>query len=228
MLPFVRLAAPIVVIYQLPAAAERLDMKILQTRTAPNPRRVRIFLAEKGIEVPYEEVDLMKGELKSPDFMRLNWFQRVPVLVVDDGTPIAETMAICRYFEEVKPEPALFGKGAQERAVVEMWNRRMELNLFQCVAQAFRHLHPAMAQLEVPQVAAWGEANKPRVLQVLGYLDQELAQRRYIAGNEFSVADITALVAVDFMRPARIQRPAELANLTRWHGDVSARPSAAA
>jgi glutathione S-transferase len=203
-------------------------MKILQTRTAPNPRRVRIFLAEKGIEVPYEEVDLMKGDLKTPEFMKLNWFQRVPVLILDDGTPIAETMAICRYFEETNPEPALFGKGPRERAIVEMWNRRMELNLFLCVAQAFRHLHPAMAHLEVPQVAAWGEANKPKVLEVLNYLDQELAQRRYIAGDDFSVADVTALVAVDFMRPARIQRPAELANLARWHGEVSARPSAGA
>ena len=203
-------------------------MKILQTRTAPNPRRVRIFLAEKGIEVPYEELDLMKGALKTPEFMKLNWFQRVPVLVLDDGTAIAETIAICRYFEETKPEPALFGTGARQRAVVEMWNRRMELNLLQCVAQAFRHLHPAMAELEVPQVAAWGEANKPKVLQVLGYLDQELASRRHIAGDEFSVADITALVAVDFMKVARIQRPAELANLARWHAEVSARPSAAA
>lgn len=203
-------------------------MKILQTKTAPNPRRVRIFLAEKGIEVPFEELDLMKGELKTPDFVKLNPMQRVPVLILDDGTPIAETMAICRYFEETHPQPALFGTGARERAVVEMWSRRMELNLLLCVAQAFRHLHPAMAQLEVPQVAEWGEANKPRVLEVLGFMDQELAGRRYIAGNAFSVADITGLVAVDFMRAARIQRPPELEHLARWHADVSARPSAKA
>jgi glutathione S-transferase len=100
-------------------------MKILQTRQAPNPRRVRIFLAEKGIEVPFEELDLMKGALKTPEFTELNWFQRVPVLVLDDGTAIAETIAICRYFEEVQPEPALFGNGALGRATVEMWNRRM-------------------------------------------------------------------------------------------------------
>jgi glutathione S-transferase len=104
----------------------------------------------------------------------------------------------------------------------------MELNLLLCVAQAFRHLHPAMAQLEVPQVAAWGEANKPRVLEVLQIMDEELASRPYIAGEQFSVADITALVAVDFMRPARIQRPAELRNVERWHQAVSARPSAKA
>ena len=203
-------------------------MKILQTRTAPNPRRVRIFLAEKGIEVPYEELDLIKGELKTPGFTQLNWFQRVPVLVLDDGTAIAETMAICRYFEETKPEPALFGKGALDRAKVEMWNRRMELGLLLSVAQAFRHLHPAMAQLEVPQVAAWGEANKPKAMDIVGFIDRELATRPFIAGDQYSVADITALVAVDFMKPARIQRPAELKNLERWHQDVSARPSAKA
>jgi glutathione S-transferase len=203
-------------------------MKILQTRTAPNPRRVRIFLAEKGIEVLYEELDLTKGELKTPEFTQLNWFQRVPVLLLDDGTAIAETMAICRYFEETKPEPALFGKGALGRAGVEMWNRRMELGLLLSVAQAFRHLHPAMAQLEVPQVAAWGEANKPRAMDIIGFMDRELASRPFIAGDHYSVADITALVAVDFMKPARIQRPAELKNLERWYQDVSARPSARA
>ena len=203
-------------------------MKILQTQTAPNPRRVRIFLAEKGIEVPCEELDLMKGALKTPEFSKLNPLQRVPVLILDDGTPIAETMAICRYFEETKPQPALLGTGARERAIVEMWNRRMEMHLLLCVAQAFRHLHPAMAQLEVPQVSAWGEANKPRVLEMLATMDRELATRPYIAGQTYSVADITALVAVDFMRVARIQRPAELQNLARWHADVSARPSAKA
>ena len=203
-------------------------MKILQTQTAPNPRRVRIFLAEKGIEVPCEELDLMKGALKTPEFSKLNPLQRVPVLILDDGTPIAETMAICRYFEETKPQPALLGTGARERAIVEMWNRRVEIHLLQCVAHAFRHLHPAMAQLEVPQVSAWGEANKPRVLEMLATMDKELATRPYIAGPAFSVADITALVAVDFMRVARIQRPPELENLARWHAEVSARPSAKA
>jgi glutathione S-transferase len=170
----------------------------------------------------------MKGALKTSDFTKLNRFQRVPVLILDDGTAIAETMAICRYFEEIQPKPALFGEGAKERAIVEMWARRMELNLLFGVAQAFRHLHPAMAHLEVPQVAAWGEANKPKVLEVLQYMDEELADRPFIAGDHFSVADITALVGVDFMRAARIQRPAELKNLERWYQAVSARPSAKA
>jgi len=203
-------------------------MKILQTKTAPNPRRVRIFLAEKGIQVPFEELDLMKGALKTPEFTRLNRFQRVPVLLLDDGTAIAETMAICRYFEETKPEPALFGTGAAGRALVEMWNRRMELGLFFNVAQALRHLHPAMASLEVPQVAAWGEACKPKAQEVLQFLDEELATRRFIAGADYSVADITALVAVDFMKPARVERPDGLRHLARWHEEVSARPSAKA
>ena len=202
--------------------------KLIQTQGAPNPRRVRIFLAEKGIQVPYEEMDIMKGGLKTPEFTKLNWFQRVPVLILDDGTPIAETMAICRYVEEKHPSPALLGKDTLTRALVEMWNRRMEIGLFLSVTQAFRHLHPAMAQLEVPQVAAWGEANKPKALEILKFLDQELGTRSHIAGSDFSVADITTLVAVDFMKVARIQRPPELKNLERWHAQVSARPSAKA
>ena len=203
-------------------------MKIIQTRQAPNPRRVRVFLAEKGIEVPYEEVDLMKGDLKTADFTKLNSFQRVPVLVLDDGTAISETMAICRYFEAAKPSPALLGTGPLQSATIEMWNRRMELNLMLPVSQAFRHLHPAMAHLEVPQVSAWGEANKPRALEVLSILDRELGGRRFVAGDDYSVADITALIAVDFMKPARIERPQGLANLDRWHREVSSRPSASA
>ena len=203
-------------------------MKIIETRQAPNPRRVRMFLAEKGLTVAFEELDLMKGELKTPEFTRLNQFQRVPVLLLDDGTAIAETMAICRYFEEVQPEPALLGRGAKGRALVEMWNRRMELGLFFHVAQAFRHTHPAMAHLEVPQVKDWGEANKTKALEVLAILDAQLGDSRFIAGDEFSVADITAVVAIDFMRLARIQRPAELQNLARWYAEVSARPSAKA
>jgi len=203
-------------------------MKIIETRQAPNPRRVRMFLAEKGITVAFEELDLMKGDLKTPEFTRLNQFQRVPVLLLDDGTAISETMAICRYFEEVQPEPQLLGHGAKGRALVEMWNRRMELGLFFHVAQAFRHIHPAMANLEVPQVKDWGEANKTKALEVLAILDRQLGDSRFIAGDDFSVADITGVVAVDFMRVARIQRPAEMQNLARWYGEVSARPSAKA
>jgi glutathione S-transferase len=206
----------------------RRAMKLIQTKAAPNPRRVRIFLAEKGIEVPYQEVDLMQGALKTPEFTTLNPFRRVPVLVLDDGTAIAETMAICRYFEELTPEPRLFGSGPVGVATVEMWNRRMDLGLLLSVAQAFRHLHPAMAKLEVPQVAAWGDANKPRALEILQIMDDQLASRRFLAGEYYSVADITALVAVEFMKPARIERPQGLKNLARWYEDVASRPSAKA
>ncbi len=202
------------------------DMKILETRTAPNPRRVRIFLAEKGISMTYEDYDI--SSLKSAEFTALNSFQRVPVLVLDDGTAISETMAICRYFEALQPEPCLFGQTAKEQALVEMWNRRAELGLLMHVAQAFRHLHPAMAKLEVPQVAAWGEANKPKALEALARFDAALADSRFIAGDTYSVADITLLVAVDFMRAARIQRPDTLKNLARWYEDAQARPSSKA
>ena len=205
-----------------------LGLKIIETSTAPNPRWVRIFLAEKGIVVPFEQRDLMTGELKEADFSAINPFQRVPVLVLDDGTAISETMAICRYFEEVQPEPALFGTGVVGRACVEMWNRRAELGLWFHVSQAFRHLHPKMAHLEVPQVAAWGEANKETTLQMLRLFDERLSDSRFLAGEAFSVADITALVAVDFMKPAKIAVPEGLSGLKRWHGEVSARPSAAA
>jgi glutathione S-transferase len=203
-------------------------MKIIETRMAPNPRRVRIFLAEKGIEMPFEQVDLMKGDLKTDAFTKLNRLQRVPVLVLDDGTSICESIAICRYFEELQPNPPLFGTGPLGRAQVEMWQRRMELGLLNAVASAFRHLHPAMATLEVPQVAAWGEANKPRAVEMLQLLNEQLGASRYVAGEAYSVADITAMVAIDFMKPARLTRPEGLANLERWYGEVSGRPSAKA
>jgi glutathione S-transferase len=203
-------------------------MKIVETKAAPNPRRVRIFLAEKGITVPFEEVDLMKGALKTPEMTALNRLQRVPFLVLDDGTVITETMAICRYFDELHPEPALFGTGAKGKAVVEMWNRRMELNLFFHITQAFRHLHPAMAHLEVPQVKDWGEANKTKALEVLAVLDEHLGSNRFVAGDTYSVADITGLVGIDFMRPARLKIPEEMRHVARWYAEVSTRPSAKA
>lgn len=201
-------------------------MKLIETRTAPNPRRVRIFLAEKGIAVPTEQREL--SSLKSDDFTSLNAEQRVPILLLDDGTIIAETVAICRYFEELHPEPALMGRGAAGRATVEMWQRRVELGLFAFVAHAFRHLHPSMATMEAPQVPAWGEANKPKAADALAKLDRQLAGHPFVAGPDYSIADITALVAIDFMKPARIPRPEGLPNLDRWHASVSARPSAKA
>jgi glutathione S-transferase len=203
-------------------------MKIIETRAAPNPRRLRIFLAEKNIEIPFEEFELKIDNIRSQDFSRLNPMRQVPILVLDDGECISETMAICRYLEELYPEPSLFGTTPIEKARVEMWNRRAELGLFFAVAQAFRHLHPRMSEREVPQVAEWGEANKDKAIERLEMLDERLRSSRYLAGDDYSVADITALVACDFMAAARIERPLSLAGVSRWYDEVSARPSAAA
>lgn len=201
-------------------------MRIIETHRAPNPRRVTIFLAEKRIEVPREECDLMSGDLRRDDFSAINPWQRVPVLILDDGRAISESVAICRYFEELQPEPPLFGIGPVGKAEVEMWNRRVELGLFNAVASVFRHLHPKMAHLEVPQIEAWGEANKEKVENELARLDGHLAANDFIAGDRYSIADITALVAIDFMRPARLARPERLSNVMRWYRSVSSRPSA--
>lgn len=203
-------------------------MKLLDGPYAPNPRRVRIFMAEKGISVPLEPVDILKQEHKSDQFTSLNPMQRVPVLVLDDETTISESVAICRYFEALHPEPPLFGVGALEQALVEMWNRRMELELLAAVAAVFRHTHPAMKELEVPQLAPWADVNRAKVTRLLGWLNEELAGRRFIAGAHFTIADITAQVAIDFMKPARLTIPEELTHLRRWHAEVSARPSAKA
>jgi glutathione S-transferase len=202
-------------------------MKLYDGGRAPNPRRVRIFLAEKGIEIPLEPVDLGALEHKSETFTALNPLQRLPVLTLDDGTVITESIAICRYFEALRPEPPLFGRGALEQALVEMWNRRVEFNLYAAVSAVFRHLHPAMRNME-EQIPAWGEANKPRALDFLALLDRELKDRLFIVSDHFTIADITGLVSVDFMKPARIDMPEGLVNLRRWHAQVSARPSARA
>jgi glutathione S-transferase len=203
-------------------------MKLFDGGRAPNPRRVRVFLAEKGIEVPLVPIDMAALEHREQDVASRNPLRRLPVLELDDGTIITESVAICRYFEELHPEPALFGKGALGKALVEMWQRRMELHLLFCVAQAFRHIHPAMKEWEVPQIAEWGEANKPKAIEFLRLLDDELATREFAAGDAFSIADITGLIAMDFMKPARIQLPEELGNVVRWYSALKARPSAAA
>jgi glutathione S-transferase len=203
-------------------------MKLYDGGRAPNPRRLRVFLAEKGIEVPLVPVDMGALGHRSKEVASRNPLKRLPVLELDDGTIITESVAICRYFEELHPRPALFGKGALGKAMVEMWQRRMELNFMFCVAQAFRHIHPAMKDWEVPQIPEWGEANKPRALEFLALLDRELAEREFAAGDEYSIADITGLIGVDFMKPARIAMPNEFTNVIRWHEALSARPSAGA
>ncbi|MGB8819399.1 MAG: glutathione S-transferase [Rhizobiaceae bacterium] len=203
-------------------------MKLFDGGRAPNPRRVRMFLAEKGIEVPLVPVDMGAMGHKTDEISSRNPLQRLPVLELDDGTILTESVAICRYFEELQPEPALFGRGAVGKAQVEMWNRRLELNYFYAVAAAFRHIHPAMKEWEVPQVPAWGEANKPKILDFLRLFDAHLASSEYAAGDEFSIADITGFVAMDFMKLARVTVPEELTNVLRWRAMISARPSAQA
>jgi glutathione S-transferase len=203
-------------------------MKLYDSKLAPNPRRTRIFLAEKGITLPVEQVDIGAKEHKTTEYSAINPLQRMPALVLDDGTVITESIAICRYFEMLQPEPPLFGVGPKEAATVEMWNRRAEMNLLASVAAVFRHSHPAMKELEVPQVSAWADANRPRVTSFLELLDHELGKRRFIAGERYTVADITMLVAVDFMRPARLVLPNNALNVMRWHAEVSARPSTSA
>ncbi|MEP3436669.1 MAG: glutathione S-transferase [Hoeflea sp.] len=202
-------------------------MKLYDGGRAPNPRRVTVFLAEKGIEVEKVPVDMGQMEHKSAEVTGLNPLQTLPVLVLDDGTVITESVAICRYFEELHPEPVLMGTDARDKAIVEMWNRRMELNFLGPVAAAFRHTHPAMKEWEVPQLAEWGEVNRPKALAFLKLLDLELAGREFIAGDRYTIADITGMIAFDFMKPARIERPDQLANVMRWYQSVAARPSAA-
>jgi len=189
---------------------------------------VRVFLAEKGITVPAEQVDLGALKQKSAEFTAINPLQRVPALILDDGSVLTESIAICRYFDALHPEPALFGRGALETARVEMWQRRLELHLLFPVAQVFRNQHPAMKDMEVPQVPAWAEANKPRIADFLSLLDRELVNRQFIAADHYTVADITGLVALDFMKPAKLNIDESLANVQRWHAELSARPSAAA
>ena len=203
-------------------------MKLYDSRLAPNPRRARVFLAEKGISLPTEQVSITAMEHKTPEYAAINPLQRMPVLVLDDGTAISESIAICRYFEVLQPEPPLFGVGAKEIALVEMWNRRCEMNFLANVAAVFRHLHPSMKELEVPQIPAYAEAMRPHAIWFLELLDKELATREFIAGDRFSVADITALVGVDFLKPSRIVMPENLSNVKRWHAAVSGRPSAKA
>lgn len=207
---------------------QRGAMRIIEDRRAPNPRRVRIFLAEKGLSIPFEQLDLMKEEHKTENFKSLNPSLRVPVLVLDDGTAISETMAICRYFEALQPDPPLFGSDARSIAIIEMWNRRMEFELMLPAMQAARHGVPAMAVLEHPQLADWAEVNRSRAAAMFARLDAEFKDRPFLAGEVFSVADITAFVALDFLRVVRLRRPEELVHLNRWHEAVSSRPSAKA
>ena len=194
----------------------------------PNPRRVRIFLAEKGISVPMETVDILKRRNRQPDFLEKNPTGGIPILELDDGTCISESVAICRYFEELHPEPPLFGTGAKERAIIEMWLRRVELNLMVPIGMVWVHGHPLTAKLirQIPEAAA-----QNRVRTAMGYklLNDQLAENEFIAGDAYSVVDAVALATYDF-GAGLVGVPPEdgLTHLARWHAAVSARPSATA
>lgn len=202
-------------------------MKIYNSATAPNPRRVRIFLAEKGVQVPYEEVDIGKAVNRSPEFRKKNPLGTVPVLELDDGTCIAESVAICRYFEELHPNPPLMGVDACDRAIVEMWQRRMEFELLQTIANSFRHRHEFFKG-RIAQVPEYAEVSRQNAEKSLAWLDEVLADRPFVAGERYTIADITALVAVDFGRVSKLRIQPEQKNLTRWYEAVSSRPSAKA
>jgi glutathione S-transferase len=203
-------------------------MKLYNSNLAPSPRRVRVFLAEKAVAIPCVEVDLARLDHKAPEFSALNPFETIPVLELDNGTRIAESIAICRYIEALWPEPNLFGLTAIEQATIEMWQRQLEWRLLLPIAQVVRHGHPKMAEMETPQVPDWAAVNRPKALHAMTIVDQALRDRPFIAGDRFTVADITGLVALDFAKSARIAIPPELVHLNRWHEALKARTSAAA
>ncbi len=199
-------------------------MKLYDFPGAPNPRRVRIFLAEKKLELPTEVVDVPGGANRTPAFLAKNPLGLLPVFQLDDGSFLSESMAICRYLDALHPEPPLFGTSPQEAAVVEMWSRRAEWEVFRHVGEFFRHTAPFFADRYVqrPEVA---EDARNLVLDRLGVFDAALADRRFLTGDRFSVADITAWVSVDLGIPSAFSLGGETPHLQRWFEEVSARPS---
>ena len=209
-------------------------MKFYDCSTAPSPRRVRIFIAEKGIEIETVEVDLAAGEQFSEAFRKLNPDCVVPVLELDDGSSLTEVMGICRYLEALHPEPPLFGGTPQEQGLVQAWISKTEQQGLAAMADAFRNATPGLKARALPgpdsyeQIPELAERGRERVKKFLMRLDERLAESDYLAGGRFSAADITALVFVDFARRGRIQPDAETPGLDRWYASVSARASASA
>ncbi|MDJ0909778.1 MAG: glutathione S-transferase [Woeseiaceae bacterium] len=209
-------------------------MKFYDCATAPSPRRVRIFAAEKGIDLETVQVDLSSGEQFSDEYQAINPDCVVPALVLDDGTCLSEVTAICQYLEEFKPEPTLWGNNATERAMATAWNAKAEQQGLTGMAEAFRNSTPGLKGRALPgpdgyeQIPELAERGRQRVQNFFEKLDGQLADNEFVAGSHFSIADITALVFVDFAKRARIKPPESLANLARWYAAVSSRPSAAA
>ena len=194
---------------------------------APNPRRVRIFAAEKGIELPSTQVSIPQREQKAPDFLAKNPRGQTPILELDDGKVIAESVAIMRYLEGLHPEPPLFGATPLESAQVEMWSRRIELNLMTAVGAVWVHTHRFTAALP-GRNGEWGEANRPRVADALRFFDGSLTDDEFLAGANFTAADILLLTTVDFAKFIGLDTGEGLENLSRWHKRVSERDSATA
>ncbi len=206
-------------------------MKLYVSPRTPNPRRVTMFIAEKAI-AGIEEVslDLMAGQHRDPGFLEKNPMGRVPALVLPDGRVLAETRAICTYLEGLQPEPNLMGEGFEERAFIEMADRRVELHLFLGVANCVRHSHPALAVLENPQFPDFGAAQGLKMRDTAQWLDQVLARQPYVAGPRFTIADITAFCALEFARGLMKYRPGAegLQHLQAWRDRIGERPSAQA
>lgn len=202
-------------------------MKIYDTHTAPTPRRVRIFLAEKNIPMEYVQVDLQKGENITPQMRAKNPIGKIPVLELDDGTCISESVAICRYFEELHPEPALMGSTALEKAQIEMWQRQVEMAFFMQIGMCFQHSTGYFKDRMTP-VPEYGAVAGKMAASYLKVMDRQLGKSQFIAGDSFSIADITALCSIDFARVVKIKMTDEQTNLQRWYTEVSSRPSAKA
>lgn len=210
-------------------------MKLYDYTRAPNPRRVRIYMAEKGLEIPLETVDLGTGAQFDEAFAGRNPFRTVPLLELDDGTHISESMAICRYLEALHPEPPLFGSTALEQARVEMWSRRAELNGLSHAAEVVRNSMPFFADKALPgvtggspQIEALIERGKAGLERFFRAFDRQLADNEFVAGDHYSVADITTQVTIEFAGWRKIGIPEECKNLARWYRVISARPSARA
>ncbi|HEY2660593.1 MAG TPA: glutathione S-transferase [Caulobacteraceae bacterium] len=203
-------------------------MNLFDSRRAPNPRRVRWFMAEKAIEdIEVIDVDLFRGEHRAAEYLARAGAPNVPALEIDEDTTITESLAICRYLESVYPEPNLFGRDAKEAAIIEMWTRRAEMLVATPLMMAVRHSHPALAALEtqVPEVAATNRAGGERALK---FFDRRLAESEFIAADRVTMADIVTATAIDFARMARFRPPEELAHVGRWYAAMMDRPAAKA
>jgi glutathione S-transferase len=209
-------------------------MKFYDCTTAPSPRRVRIFLAEKGIEVPTVQVDLRNGEQFTPAFRALNPDCTVPVLELDSGAVVTDIVAICRYFEELHPDPRLMGRSAEERAVIDSWQRRIDRDGFNAAMEAFRNSTPGLKGRALPgpenyeQIPALAERGRARIQYFFTWLNERLGDNEFVCGPQFTIADISAMVVVDFCGWAKLKPPEHMTGLHRWHAAVSARPSAKA